>query len=387
MNLADLLIRKGHKIAFFAMKDKRNIFDSNADLFVSNINFRNLNKRKSLISGLRVLSRVIYSVESRNKFNKLVNRFHPDIIHLQNIHAHISPSIIFEAIKHGIPVVWTLHDYKLICPNSHFIIDKKGEICEACGRNSYLQAIFKRCKKDSILASTMAVIEAYSHRIMGLRNKIDFFISPSIFLRKKLINRGFKRNKVKHLPLFLPDKMFNKESKSNGYLLFLGKLEPIKGIFHLLEACKQSPNINLILAGKVREPIASRLSRLLPPNARYVGIKKGDELRKILIESTALVLPSIWYENQPFSILEAFAAGKPVIASDLGGMTELIKNSRGGLLIPPGNPDSLREAMHWIMEHPEHAKKLGKSAREYVLREHNSQIHYEKLMQIYKGVI
>jgi len=386
-NLADLLSSKGHVVAFFAMQDKRNIFDPNADIFVSHIDFRELNKNKNLLTGLRIMRRVIYSTEARKKFRQLLERFHPDIIHLQNIHAHITPSIIFEAKKRSLPVVWTLHDYKLVCPNSHFLIDAKGEICEACSRNFYYKAIFKRCKKDSILASAMAAVEASAHHIMGLRNMVDFFLAPSAFLRNKLIDRRFSPGKVKHLPLFVPDNMFNKGNKNKNYLLFLGKIEPIKGIFPLLNACKQAPEINLVIAGLVREPLASQLLKMLPPNAKYVGMKRGNELRRLLFESSAVVLPSLWYENQPFSIIESFAAGKPVITSDLGGMTELINNSKGGLLVPPGDVQALAEAMEWIATHAKQANQMGQAAREYAMREHSSQKHYERLMQIYMSVL
>jgi glycosyltransferase involved in cell wall biosynthesis len=136
-NLAGVLRAHGHEIAFFAMQDGRNLPDPNSDLFVSNIDFQELNKNKKLLNGLRVVTRVIYSREAREKFIQILKRFRPDIVHLQNIHAHITPSVILEAGKQGIPIVWTIHDYKLICPNSHFLIDATGEICEACGKGAY----------------------------------------------------------------------------------------------------------------------------------------------------------------------------------------------------------------------------------------------------------
>jgi len=386
-NLADLLRSKGHTVAFFAMQDERNIFDPNADLFVSYIDFKELNKNKNLLNGLRIIRRIIYSTEARKKFSLLLKRFHPDIIHLQNIQGHITPSIIFEAKKYGIPVVWTLHDYKLICPNSHFLIDYNGTICEACGRISYYKAVFKRCKKGSILASAMAAIEAYAHRLMKLRNVIDFFLSPSKFLKEKMLERKFPVEKIKHLPLFLPDNMFYIENIKENYLLFFGRIDPIKGIYPLIEASKQMPEINIILAGRVIQPISSQLDRILPSNVNYIGMKHGEELMKIILKSSAVILPSLWYENQPFSILEAFAVGKPVIASNLGGMSELINNSKGGILVPPGDISALAKAMRWILTHEKQAEQMGSSAREYAAKEHSAQIHYERLMHIYKKCV
>lgn len=386
-NLANLLRSKGHKVAFFAMQDDRNISDSNADLFVSFIDFKELDKNKNPLTGLRVMRRVIYSTEARKKFSQLLERFRPDIIHIQNIHAHITPSVIFEAKKRGLPVVWTLHDYKLICPNSHFLIDQKGEICEACRRNSYYQAIFKQCKKDSILASAMAAIEAYAHRIMGLRKIVDLFLTPSVFLRRKLIDRGFPPEKVKHLPLLLTDDMFHDVDEDEGYLLFFSKLDPIKGIYPLLKACQKAKKIHFVLAGHAEEALTGQLPEILPPNTKYVGMKHGGELRNLILRARAVILPSLLYENQPFSIIEAFAAGKPVIASDLGGMTELVKNSKGGLLVPPGDVQALAEAMKWMAIHAKEAKEIGQAAREYAMREHSPKKHYERLMQIYERVL
>ena len=186
-NLASLLKSKGHQVAFFAMKDERNLPDPLSDLFINHIDFKELNTKKNPLTGLRVLGRVIYSRKARHNFQQLIDRFPPDIVHIQNIHAHITPSIIYEAKQKRLPVVWTLHDHKQICPNSHFIVDKTAEICEACKKRSYYQAILKRCKKGSILASSMAAVEAYAHRMMHIRERVDKFISPSLFLRNKFL--------------------------------------------------------------------------------------------------------------------------------------------------------------------------------------------------------
>jgi glycosyltransferase involved in cell wall biosynthesis len=247
--------------------------------------------------------------------------------------------------------------------------------------------MLKRCKKGSLLASDMAALEAYMHRLMRVRERVDAFLCPSAFLRNKLIERGFPTDKVHHLPLFLLPEMFSDYSRDQGeYLLFLGKLEPIKGIRPLLDACRSAPQVQLILAGRVEGPFADELPVLLPSNARYVGMKQGEELRQLLQNSLAIILPSLWYENQPFSILEAFAYGKPVIASDLGGMTELVTHHERGLLVPPGDVNSLTEAMIDMMEHPVEAQRMGQNAYEYVKVVHQADHHYAELTKIYDKV-
>ena len=386
-NLADLLRKNGHQVAFFAMKDNHNLPDPNEDLVVSYINFKESNKNKNIFNGIQILSRTIYSTEARHKFKQLLERFSPDIIHLQNLHAHITPSIVFEAKKQKIPVVWTLHDFKLICPNSHFLIDANGQICEACSKTGYYMPFLKKCKKNSFLASGMAALEAVSHRLMGIREKVDLFLPASLFLRNKFLERGFSPQKVRHLPHFVPEQLFCSNGIDQGYILFFSKLEPKKGINILLEACRLIPNTNVVLAGGVEEPLKSMLATLLPPNIQYVGIKHGEELRQLLFNSRAVVLPSLWYENQPSCIMEAFAAGKPAIASDIGGMTELVKHGERGLLVPPGDISALAGAMERFSRQPGEAKKMGEAAYEYALKVHFPAIHYKNLMNIYKEIL
>ena len=386
-NLAELLKQHGHEVSFFAMQDERNIPDPNADLFVSNIDFRELNKRKNLNTGIRVIARSIYSFEAKKKFSLLIDRVKPDIIHLQNIHAHITPSVIMEAKKQGLPVVWTLHDYKLICPNSHFLIDADSTICEACQGGRFYQAVIKSCKKNSFFASAAASFEAYIHAFLRMRDLVDVFLTPSAFLRGKLLINGYQPEKVIHLPLFLPNEQFCQSEKDESYLLFLGKLETLKGIYQLLEACRQAPDVHLVLAGRIEEPLKSLLPGLLPPNAVYVGLKQGDELKRLRANALALILPSICYENQPFSILEAFASSKPVIASNLGGMKELVKDHEQGLLVEPRDPRSLASAMKWLVEHPVESHKWGYNAFQYAMTNHSPEIHYEKLEAIYKNCL
>src|SRR5262249_50801630 len=173
--------------------------------FVSHIDFRELNQHKSLANGWRAASRAIYSREARDKFRRLLDRVQPDIVQLRGIHGHLTPSIIFEAKARQLPVVWGLPDYKLMCPNSAFINDRTGQVCEACGVHDYYQPILKRCKKDSLLASALASLEAYVHLWLGVRDQVDIFVAPSRFCRDKLLSRGFEPSKVHYLPKFVPD--------------------------------------------------------------------------------------------------------------------------------------------------------------------------------------
>jgi glycosyltransferase involved in cell wall biosynthesis len=333
-----------------------------------------------------VMTRAIYSSEARKKFSAVLDRVQPDLVHLQNIHAHLTPSIILEAKARGLPVVWTLHDYKLICPNSHMLIDSSAQICEACGAGQFFQAVLKRCKKDSLLASGMAAVEAYIHKLMAVNGMVDAFLAPSQFLAQKLGEGGLTGN-VRHLPLFLPDEMFQPRDWDQSYILFFGKLESIKGIFTLLEAARISRGVRILCAGRMNETEEGAIRGKFGRNIEYVGFKSGSELRELIQSSRAVVVPSLWYENQPFSILEAFAAGKAVIASDLGGMSELVNNRERGLLVQPGSPEQLASAMNWLYARPLDARVMGRAALQYAQVTHSSEVHYQSLMKVYNTYV
>ncbi|MEO0095249.1 MAG: glycosyltransferase family 4 protein [candidate division WOR-3 bacterium] len=386
-NLYKLLMSNGHIVVMFAMIQDHNSNDPNADLFVSNVDYKVLINSKNLLTGLKVISRSIYSLEAKKKFGKLLKRVNPDIIHLNNIHHHITPSIIFEAKKQKIPVVWTLHDYKLLCPNTHFLIDKEDKICEACKPNKYFQAMIRRCKKGSFLASTVVTLEGYVHRLLRVKELIDCFISPGSFLKKKLIEYGFKENKIRHIPYFIPDNYFSLSLENENYFLYIGKISKIKGLAILIEAARLNPQCNVFIAGDGDKEVKENILSKMPANVKYLGPQNREKVQELIAESIAVILPSLWYENQPFCILEAFAKGKPVIASKLGGMIELVGDNERGLLIPPGDPKALAEAMEWIIQNPAKTKALGKNAYEYVRKEHTPEKHYNEIMKVYEEVL
>ena len=387
-NVAEMLRQHGHTVSFFAMQDKRNLPDPNDDLFVSNIDFREQNRHRSLVGGLQVASRAIYSREARDKFRQLLERVKPDLVHMRGIHGHLTPSVIFEAKAQGLPVLWGQADYKLICPNTTFLIDRTGQVCEACGTHAYYQPLLKRCKKDSLLASGLASLEAYVHLWLGVRDRVDAFLAPSRFLRDKLLSRGFDPAKVHHIPNFLPDAdMARPASPSEGYLLFMGRVETIKGMAALLAASRMAPNVRVVVAGPADETAQRSWLSQLPANVEYVGFLQGEALQRRLAGALAVVVPTICYENQPFSVLEAFARHKPVIASDLGGLPELVAHQERGLLVPPGEPEPLADAMRWLSAHPGEASAMGEAAYRYVSREHSAGAHYDRLMEQYSRAL
>ena len=369
------------------MADERNVPDENSDLFVSHIDFRALNAHKSLRSGFSVLRRCIFSKEAAAKCEALIRRFRPDVLHCQNIHAHLTPSVVLVARRFGIPVVWTMHDYKVMCPNSHFRLDTTGALCEACRPGRYWPAARTRCKKGSLLASTLAAVEAYGHWLRRVREKVDCFIAPSGFLADRLLAHGWPPERVRHVPNFIDPPAREPAAGDGRHFLFVGKLEPLKGIDTLLEAARQVPGAKVLLAGGCEDAgVRARLAQL-PPNVEYLGVQAADNVRRLMAEARAVVVPSVWYENQPMVILEAFSVGVPVIGSRLGGIPELVPDGERGLLIEPGNAGGLAAGIRALQDSPERARTMGAAAREYVAEHHSRARHLSLISEIYERAV
>ena len=399
-SLQNLLKEKGHKVSIFSMHHPNNFESEYSKYFVSYINYDKEVKAKSISSGFKVAKRTIYSTEARKKIEALIKAEKPDIAHIQNIHHHITPSIFSSLKKHGIPIIWTLHDYTMICPNTSFLA--QGKICERCKKRKYFWPSIVRCKKNSFAASTMAAIETTIHTITGFNKSVDFFIAPSNFLREKLIEYGVREDKIIRLNNFTCFVDFsNKKPDIENYFIYLGRLSEEKGIKTLIDAAIKvllnenndtgsfnNYKLKIVGDGPLKEEMVSYVKlKGAEKTIEFLGHKSHDEAMDILKGSRFLVIPSQWYENFPFTVLESFTLGKPVIASRIGGIPELVKNWETGLLVEPGNPELLALKISFLLKHPEKAEAIGEVARDFMTGEINSENHYLKLMAVYEQVI
>ncbi len=353
LDLGDLLRQSGHEVAMFGMRDHRNEPFPDADLFVSPIDFRQLNQRKSPRAAARVLHRAIYSQEARRGFERLLDRIKPDIVHLHGIHAHITPSVILAARQVGVPVVWTLHDFKMLCPNTHLLNDRTGAVCEECRGGRYHRALVNRCKKGSLLASGLAAVEAVVHRIIGVRDRVNLFLCPSHYLHDQLVAEGFAAARVRHLPNFIPDEWFTTESNDGEFFIHSGRLEPHKGIGTLLAAARLAPEVPITVVGSHDGAPVSAWLEQAPSNVRVLAPRHGEALRSLVARCRAVVQPSLCHENQPLSVLEGFAMGKPAVVSDLGALPEIVNRGERGLVVPRDDPAELAAALQRLTANPD----------------------------------
>lgn len=386
LNLTKLLEERGHEVIPFAMHHPRNLPSPYSRYFVSGIDYPELLGDLSIRSAWKVLARSIHSRESRQKIARLVDDVRPDIAHFHNFQAHITTSIISPLRRRGVPIVWTLHDYGLICPNSTFL--SGDEICERCLPARFFEAAVRRCKKGSLGASLVAMLSAYYERLMRVPSRVDRFVTPSRFLGGKLVEAGFDRARIRWIPNFveLEDRVAGGEG---DYFLYFGRLSHEKGVDLLIRAVKGIGAGRLLIVGT--GPVEGELEELASGSAgiriEFTGYRTGPELEKLLAGAKFVVLPSRWYENLPFSIMEAMAAAKPVVAARIGGIPEMVEDGVNGLLFPPGDVDSLGGCLRRLLEDDSMRREMGRRGREKAERIYNRDLHYRKVMEVYGEVL
>jgi len=381
-DLCDLLKAHGQAVAHFSMKDDRNLPSEQAPYFVASVD---LNTCKGLAPRARAAARILYSGEAKRNIGRLIDTWRPDVIHFHNITRQLSPSIVDAARARGVPMVETVHDLFLVCPAHSFY---KGDgVCEACGGGAFWHAVTGRCIDGSLASSALGALEAYAHNRLGLYKKIDRLIAPSLFLKSKISALGWVAGRVQHLPYFIPLGPDYSE-RNEGYVLFAGRVSKEKGVGTLLDASAICKGVEFVVAGEGPElEDFKRYARSRGlANVRFAGYVTGEALERLIAGSSCVVTPSLSYENLPLSILEAFARGKPVVAADSGGISELVRDGVTGYVFERGVPVALAEAVERVFSDEAQRVKMGRTAREIAGTEYSPGEHYRKLTSIYEDV-
>jgi len=374
----------------FSTKHSRNLPSVYSEYFVPQMDFdvsqNNPSQIKSLVN-------MLYSTSAKRNLEKLLNHIRPDVAHLHNIYGRISPSILPVLNKHKIPIVQTLHDSKLVCPNHRMFAN--GSICEECKGGRFYKAIMKRCSYGSAVFGGILALESYLHRWLSIYQKhVDAFISPSMFLKDKLIEFGMDSEKIFVLPNFV--RITDRDRKCNSLGpsvdgIYFGSLIPEKGVEVFIRSLVGLKNgtFRIVGEGYMRNVLETIVRDEIPaggPSIKFAGHLDAEELRKEISISLMVIIPSIWYENAPMAVLEAFSQGKPVLGSRLGGIIELIKDGETGYLFQPGNPDDLREKMVLLLKDRSKTFEMGQKARMWVEKERAPERYYERLLEIYQKI-
>jgi glycosyltransferase involved in cell wall biosynthesis len=386
-DLADLLESHGDKVVNFAMKHPRNVPSEFEPYFVDCVDYRAVAAARSGIAKLGALARSLYSREARDKFGRLLDATRPDIIHLQNFRRHLTFSIVPQARRRGIPVVMTAHDYDIICPNSLLFAGQRA--CEACRGRHFYRAALVRCKDGQRAGSLAVALEGYFTRLMGYHRMIDVIVTPSRFARDKMVEFGQDPTRITVIPNFIDASHYRPTQANLGYAVCAGRLSAEKGITVLLDAMRRVPEIKVIVAGDgpSRESLEAGAVKAGLKNAEFIGYVPRERLLELVAAAAFVVMPSLSPENFPYSVLEAFALGKPVVASAVGGIPEMVEDGVTGLVVRPGDAPALAAAMHRLIADPGLAVRLGGAGRRRVETQWDASTHYRSIKGLYEGLV
>ena len=307
-----------------------------------------------------------------------------DLVHLHIYYGQMTPSILGSLKAHGIPIVQTIHEYKLICPVA--MIMRDGKLCESCCDGSFWKAALHRCNRGGFARSLVTSVESYTYRMLGAVKHIDHFIAVSDFVRNKMIRFGIPEDRISTVHNFIDVHAYVPQHSPGDYFLYCGRIEKIKGVMTLLTALKDVSG-TLVIAGEGEaRAMVEREVEKQNLDVKLVGFRSGTELHDLIRGSRCVVVPSECYETFGLVILEAYALEKPVIASRIGGIPEVVRDRETGLLFEAGNALELTQAMQWMRTHPAEAVKMGQFGRMMAGEVFGKERHYNKIMSIYNKV-
>lgn len=390
--LGKLLKKHGNEVAYFSMKDDRNIKTGEKEYFVEKIDLNTGSKLKALD--------VIYSKENYKKMQEAIDDFKPDVVHLNNFQRQLSESIVECCRDNNIPMVFTAHDVQAICP-AISMLDSEKNICEKCINGKYINCFKKKCVKNSTLKSLLGAYEGnYYRRKKVYTKKIKNIITPSIFYKNKLIEDGIQEDKIKAIHNFINIEEYNLKLEDEGYALYSGRLAKEKGILNLVEAFSnlimnnknndKLKNIKLYIAGN--GPEKENIEKTIKENKLeekiiLLGYLNQKDLKEYTRKCGFLVIPSIWYENGPYSVIETQSIGKAIIGANIGGIPEMVINNENGLTYKYNDVKELEEKMKRLFSDIELREKFGNNAKEFANKEYSPENYYKKLEKIYKNLI
>lgn len=376
MDHVSIFSQRGHICAPFVARHANNLPSEWSHFFPAGANI----KSPKPID----VSRFIYSIASKKAIAKLLDELNPDAVHLHIYYGSLTSSIISEIAKRNIPLIQTLHEYKIVCPV--YTASLHGESCERCSDFKFHRVLTNRCNKNSIARSAVSMIESYVSLVNGSIKRFDKFVAVSNFLREKTIRMGVPENKIVTIYNPVDAKNIQVSHANKGYFLYYGRVEREKGIMVLLEAFQSLKHLRLRIVGT---------GAALPEVQKYikdndmqhvtcVGYKSGNALAEEIKDALCTVVPSIWDETFGLTAAESMAYGKPVIASRIGGLPEVVDHQDNGLLVTPRSADKLREAINFMHANPGAVADMSISARAKVELRFSQDAYYANIMEVYQ---
>lgn len=338
--LGEYLQSQGHEVQYFGMEHDGRIVGNRVDAYTTDMDFHGGSKLAKLFYPLKT----IYSVESRRKIRAVLDDFCPDVCHLNNFNYQLTPSIILEIrkwekqSKHKCKILYTAHDYQLVCPNHMCHNAQTHQNCEKCLLGSFLNCTKGKCIHGSLVKSFIGTSEAVFWKLKKVYKKLDTVICCSDFMKTKIDTNPILADKSIAMHNFI-EPINKKQVSKKDYVLYFGRYSQEKGIKTLIQVAKDLPEVKFIFAGT--GPLEDEISKI--PNITNVGFQTGEKLTDLIREARFSIYPSEWYENCPFSVMESQMYATPVIGANIGGIPELIQDKITGELFESGNASELRD--------------------------------------------
>jgi glycosyltransferase involved in cell wall biosynthesis len=356
-----------------------------------NVSFSNF--QMSFLEKIRFSAEMVYSFKARKRLSAMIAETKPDIALFLN-GVHFTDSIIDACREHGIPIIWRLSDFHKICAN--YLLFREGRICEECLERGLFSILRNHCGgyQRSLAVSLIKYAGMKLSRLRGIYNHIRYYIVPSQFTRKKMIQGGFPPERIVYIPTFVHfQENLGNAVNTNKDILYVGRISPEKGVETLIKAFERMEHRGnrLVIVGGRNSNYAKGLIASIPERTKtrvqFLGFRPRKEVMRLFSQCAMFIVPSIWYENQPNTVLEGMALGKPAIVSESGSLTELVKHGKTGYHFEAGNSDDLAAKMDMVLEAPETAIQMGLNALRYLKKHHSREKHLEQLNELFNKCV
>jgi glycosyltransferase involved in cell wall biosynthesis len=387
--LIEILEKHGHEVIVFSTKNSKNQNSKYEKYFVDPIGGKDKvfysEYKKDIKTIYQITERQYYSFHVKKKLKKLIKDTKPDLAYVLHHVNKLSPSVINACKELNLPVVMRLSDFSLVCPEGHLYQNNK--ICEKCIENSLFEAVRNKCVKNSLVGSIMKASALYLQRLLKIYKKVDYVVIQSKFTMNK-VKHIFNGIKLAHILTFIKnEEVYNK--KLGKYLLIVGRVEEHKGIIDAIKALKDSKYI-LKIVGRSSTSYDLTLKNFVKTNniknVEFLGAKYGENLKNLYQNARVVIIPTLWYENMPNVALEAMAYSRPIIASNLGSMKDIIKEGYNGLLFTSGDIKDFKKKIEKFMTDNKLCKKIGKNNYNDSIKKYNPDKHYDKLIRIFNKI-
>jgi glycosyltransferase involved in cell wall biosynthesis len=334
-----------------------------------------------------LLVRTVWASDSHREFSALLRRNKPEMVHIHNTFPLISPSIYWACRSARIPVVQTLHNYRMFCPQANFF--RAGKTCEDCIDGNFWQGVRHGCYRDSrVETAPVALMLWVHHTLKTWHRMVDRYIVLTAFARSRFVKAGLPADKIVIKPNFVPDP--GMRTTEGSYALCVGRVSQEKGVPALLKAWRQLPRtyaLRLIGDGPARVQLEREAAADGLSNITFMGHQPRERVIEAMKEARFVIFPSELYENLPLTIIEAFACGVPVLASKLGAMQEIVEAGRTGMFFRPGDAEEMAHIVSRAWEQPEYMGLLGAQARKEYETKYTATANYRQLLEIYQEVL